>query len=188
MLDYFDEFIENVSGNFKNVKSINLKPFENFGRAKSAHSLNTCKYIEKYKQIVCKAKKLGIAITPLSLSSRRANNCGAQNDNFLVYPGGVVSACTSVNPKDTTHQLFIYGKYNKSRKNFDFEFSKLKELRKRNINNLEECKQCYAKFFCAGGCALNALIKHGNLMKKDTSGCELIRGVVKAELFACFSI
>ena len=37
----------------------------------------------------------------------------------------------------------------------------------------EECRNCFAKFYCSGGCAANAYNMHGDINKTYEVGCEL---------------
>ena len=36
-----------------------------------------------------------------------------------------------------------------------------------------ECKKCWAKFYCSGGCAANSYNFHGNIHDAYDLGCEL---------------
>ena len=37
----------------------------------------------------------------------------------------------------------------------------------------EKCKNCFAKFYCSGGCAANSYNFHGNINDAYDVGCEL---------------
>ena len=44
-----------------------------------------------------------------------------------------------------------------------------------NVLQKEECKKCFAKYYCSGGCAANCYQMNGDLTKNYELGCELAR-------------
>jgi uncharacterized protein len=44
-----------------------------------------------------------------------------------------------------------------------------------NVYSNPDCKSCWAKLFCAGGCAANAYHATGNVNGTYTYGCELFK-------------
>ena len=44
-----------------------------------------------------------------------------------------------------------------------------------NVYSKEQCKNCWAKFYCSGGCAANSYNFHGNINDAYDIGCELQR-------------
>lgn len=44
-----------------------------------------------------------------------------------------------------------------------------------NVYAKEACKECFAKFYCSGGCAANSYHFHGNINGAYDIGCELQR-------------
>ena len=44
-----------------------------------------------------------------------------------------------------------------------------------NVYSKEECKSCFAKFYCSGGCAANAYNFSGDINGAYDIGCELQR-------------
>ena len=44
-----------------------------------------------------------------------------------------------------------------------------------NVYAKKECKNCFAKFYCSGGCAANAQHFHGSITDVYEIGCELQR-------------
>ena len=44
-----------------------------------------------------------------------------------------------------------------------------------NVYAKEECKNCFARFYCSGGCAANAYNFHGSITDVYEGGCELQR-------------
>ena len=44
-----------------------------------------------------------------------------------------------------------------------------------NVYSKEKCRNCFAKFYCSGGCAANSYNFHGNINDAYDLGCELQR-------------
>ena len=44
-----------------------------------------------------------------------------------------------------------------------------------NVYAREECRDCWAKLYCSGGCAANAFHATGDIRGVYESGCELFR-------------
>lgn len=42
-----------------------------------------------------------------------------------------------------------------------------------NVYAKEKCRDCFARFYCSGGCAANAYNFHGDILKTYETGCEL---------------
>ena len=49
------------------------------------------------------------------------------------------------------------------------------KFKKCNVYSREECKNCWAKFYCSGGCAANAYHAAGDIDKIYEYGCELFK-------------
>ena len=50
-----------------------------------------------------------------------------------------------------------------------------KMFRDAHVYNKEECKKCWNKFYCSGGCHANALNFNGDINKPYDLGCEMQR-------------
>ena len=44
-----------------------------------------------------------------------------------------------------------------------------------NIYTRDDCQDCWARFYCSGGCAANSYNFHGNINDAYDIGCELQR-------------
>ena len=42
-----------------------------------------------------------------------------------------------------------------------------------NVYSKEDCKDCWAKFYCSGGCAANSWQYEGNILKSHKLSCDL---------------
>jgi uncharacterized protein len=46
-------------------------------------------------------------------------------------------------------------------------------FRESHVLNKEKCRECWARFFCSGGCHANDDLFHGDIRKSYELGCEL---------------
>ncbi len=44
-----------------------------------------------------------------------------------------------------------------------------------NVYTKDKCRDCFAKFYCSGGCAANAWNFHGNITSVYEVGCKMQR-------------
>lgn len=51
-----------------------------------------------------------------------------------------------------------------------------------NVYSKDKCKNCFAKFFCSGGCAANSYNFHGNINDAYDIGCEMQRKRVECAI------
>jgi uncharacterized protein len=47
------------------------------------------------------------------------------------------------------------------------------EFHEANLTEKAKCTDCWAKYFCGGGCLANAYNTNGNVLEPDEIGCEL---------------
>lgn len=96
---------------------------------------------------------------------KRLTGCGAGYEYLAVTPQGDLYPC---------HQFV-------GRKEFwlgDVERGLVRreisqQFREAHIYNKEECRRCWARFFCSGGCHANAQAFNGTIFKPYGLGCEL---------------
>ncbi len=98
---------------------------------------------------------------------KRIAGCGAGTEYLAVTPGGDLYPC---------HQLvddpgFLMGNIWQGVVRLDLR-NKFSQC---NVFSRPECEDCWARFYCSGGCAANAYHVNGKLPGVDTYGCELFR-------------
>ncbi|HBG4661936.1 TPA: thioether cross-link-forming SCIFF peptide maturase [Clostridioides difficile] len=100
---------------------------------------------------------------------KRITGCGAGNEYLSVTPNGDIYPC---------HQ-FIGNEEFKMANIFDEEIvlpENLKNMfREAHVYTKEECKQCWNKFYCSGGCHANAINFNSDISKPYELGCEMQR-------------
>ena len=96
---------------------------------------------------------------------KRVSGCGAGNDYLAVDPTGKLFPCHQFVGKEEFNVGDVFtGISNR------YVADTLKQA---NIFAKEQCGQCWAKYFCSGGCHANNYNENGNLLMPYELGCEL---------------
>lgn len=96
---------------------------------------------------------------------KRLRGCGCGNEYVAVTPEGDIYPC---------HQFVGMEEWKLG--NIDegtLDLAKKEQFSKTTIYDKEECKQCWAKFYCSGGCNANNLQYAGSMLKPHKLSCEL---------------
>ena len=95
---------------------------------------------------------------------KRLSGCGAGHEYLAITPEGDIYPCHQfVGNTDFKMGNVFEGKIDEEIKN-TFE--------KSNIYTKEKCKNCFAKFYCSGGCSANAYKFNGDINKPYELACE----------------
>ena len=98
---------------------------------------------------------------------KRISGCGSGTEYMAVTPWGDLYPC---------HQFVGEEKYKLGDIWNCVSNTKLREeFRSCNAYAREECKDCWAKLYCSGGCAANAFHASGSILGVYEPGCELFR-------------
>ncbi len=98
---------------------------------------------------------------------KRISGCGAGNEYIAVTPEGDIYPCHQfVGEED-----FKIGNLDEGIVNTDIS----DKLYKSNVLTKEDCRNCWAKYFCSGGCHANAWHFNGDFNKPYKTGCEMER-------------
>ena len=96
---------------------------------------------------------------------KRSVGCGAGSEYLAVTPEGDLYPC---------HQFVGEEEFKLGTLGSGSGKEDVKEgCKKPNIYNKEECKTCWARYYCSGGCHANAYYAHKDLMKPYELGCEM---------------
>ena len=96
---------------------------------------------------------------------RKVTGCGAGSNYMSVVPNGDIYPCHQF----VDDESFKLGDVDSGIKNTGIQ----DEFRKVNIYNKEECKNCWARFYCSGGCMANAFHANGDIRKPYKLACEM---------------
>ena len=96
---------------------------------------------------------------------KRSVGCGAGSEYLAVTPEGELYPC---------HQFVGELDFRLGTLDNGIEKEDLRDVfKKANIYNKEECSNCWARYYCSGGCHANAHYAHNDLMKPYALGCEM---------------
>ena len=129
---------------------------------------------DKLAQLILEYKKEGkefnffhfmIDLTGGPCVAKRLSGCGSGTEYLAVTPWGDLYPC---------HQFVGIPEYLMGNV---FEGVKTPELREEfkfcNVYSKKKCTDCFAKFYCSGGCAANSFKFHGDINDAYDIGCEL---------------
>ncbi len=97
--------------------------------------------------------------------TKRLVGCGSGTEYLAVTPNGDLYPCHQFAGREE----FKMGTVDTGVVRPDIR----KAFEKCNVYNKPECKKCWAKFYCSGGCTANSFNTHGDLITPYEIGCEM---------------
>ena len=97
--------------------------------------------------------------------AKRLSGCGSGTEYLAVTPWGDLYPCHQF----VGDEKFYMGNVYEGVKNTDVR----EEFRGCNVYAKEKCQNCFAKFYCSGGCAANSYHFHGSINDAYDIGCQL---------------
>lgn len=99
--------------------------------------------------------------------AKRLSGCGSGTEYLAVTPWGDLYPCHQF----VGNEDFLMGNVDEGVLRTDIR----DEFKQCNVYAKEKCKDCFAKFYCSGGCAANSYNFTGNVNGSYDIGCELQR-------------
>lgn len=98
---------------------------------------------------------------------KRLRGCGCGNEYVAVTPDGDIYPCHQFVGMEEWKMGSVYnGIINKEMKD---------EFAKANVYSKKDCKECWAKFYCSGGCNANSQQYAGGLLNSHKLSCDMER-------------
>ncbi len=98
---------------------------------------------------------------------KRLRGCGCGNEYVAVTPDGGVYPC---------HQFVGFGDWLMgSVHDGSFDLKMKETFSKTTVYQKESCRECWAKFYCSGGCNANNMRFSGDVLKPVKLSCELLK-------------
>jgi uncharacterized protein len=107
---------------------------------------------------------------------KRVSGCGAGSEYLAVTPEGDLYPCHQF----VGEEKFKMGDIWKGIQNTELR----DEFKSANIYTKDDCRDCWARFYCSGGCHANAYHNNGNIKVPDKIGC----GMEKKRIECAISI
>ena len=105
---------------------------------------------------------------------KRLSGCGSGTEYLAVTPWGDLYPCHQF----VGEERFCLGNVEDGIVNTEMRDT----FKLCNVYAKEECRNCFAKFYCSGGCAANAYHCHNDINKPYEIGCELQRKRVECAI------
>lgn len=106
---------------------------------------------------------------------KRMSGCGAGAEYIAVTPEGDIYPCHQF----VGNEDFKIGDLDKGIENKNLSI----EFKNAHVYNKEECKTCWAKFYCSGGCHANAYNFNNDILKPYAVGCEMEKKRLECSLY-----
>jgi uncharacterized protein len=106
--------------------------------------------------------------------AKRLSGCGSGTEYLAVTPTGDLYPCHQF----VGEEKFKLGDVDKGIENTDL----VDCFKTCNVYAKPKCKDCFARFYCSGGCAANAYNFHGNINDAYDIGCDLQRKRVECAI------
>ena len=108
-----------------------------------------------------------IDLTQSPCVAKRLSGCGSGTEYLAVTPWGDFYPCHQF----VGNEDFLMGNVDDGITRTDIRDM----FKNSNVYSKEKCKNCFAKFYCSGGCAANSYNFHGNINDAYDIGCDLQR-------------
>ena len=105
---------------------------------------------------------------------KRLSGCGSGTEYLAVTPWGDLYPCHQFVGEDDFLMGNVYDGIKTPAMQDDFKCC--------NVYAKEKCKECFARFYCSGGCAANSYKFHGSINDTYDVGCELQRKRVECAI------
>lgn len=99
--------------------------------------------------------------------AKRLSGCGSGTEYLAVTPWGDIYPCHQF----VGEEGFLLGNVDEGIKRDDI----VEEFKHCNVYSKEKCKECFARYYCSGGCAANSYKFHQDINDAYDIGCELQR-------------
>ena len=105
---------------------------------------------------------------------KRLSGCGSGTEYLAVTPWGDLYPCHQF----VGQEAFLMGNVDEGISRTDIR----EQFKACNVYSKEKCRNCFAKFYCSGGCAANYYHFHGNINDAYDLGCTLQRKRVECAI------
>ena len=97
--------------------------------------------------------------------AKRLSGCGSGTEYLAVTPWGDLYPCHQF----VGNEKFLLGNVDEGITNTEIR----DEFKLCNVYAKEKCRNCFARFYCSGGCAANSYNFHGSITDAYDIGCEM---------------
>lgn len=106
---------------------------------------------------------------------KRLRGCGCGNEYVAVTPDGDVYPCHQFVGCDGWKMGSVF--------DLSIDSDMKKQFANSTVYGKEDCKNCWAKFYCSGGCNANGMLYNGSILKPHKLSCETEKKRVECALY-----
>ena len=106
--------------------------------------------------------------------AKRLSGCGSGTEYLAVTPWGDLYPCHQFVGEDQFKLGNVFVGINRP--------DICDRFRSCNVYTKKKCRDCFARYYCSGGCAANAWNFHGSVLETYEIGCELERKRVECAI------
>ena len=106
---------------------------------------------------------------------KRLSGCGAGIEYLAVTPEGALYPCHQFVGEKSMEMGTLDDSYEDLKKPLDF--------RNAHVYKKDSCRNCWARFYCGGGCHANAYYSNGNIFEPYELGCEMEKKRVECAIY-----
>lgn len=119
----------------------------------------------------------------------RRTYCGVTDPNFSLTSDGHISSCYEIMYDDDLRAPHaFYGRYNREERTFEVDGRRIAKLRLHDVNSIDKCQDCFAKWQCAGDCQARWWNSQTGDVETGTDvRCEINRTLIRDQLLRVVS-
>lgn len=174
-IDFSNDALDFYNNGFKKISIEPVVTSEEMDYAlREEHLQSVLDEYEKFSKEYINIKKMDkdfyffhfmIDLTQGPCIIKRSVGCGAGSEYMAVTPEGDLYPCHQF----VGEEEFKLGNVIDGVQREDLR----QKFKKANVYNKEECRECWARFYCSGGCHANSYHAHNDLSKAYKIGCEM---------------
>lgn len=148
-------------------------------------------FVAEYHRAVARGAELGIDVAYSGCNCTRvsARGCGVAGPepNFCISTRGNVSSCYDlIDPHSAKGNFTVYGRYDRINHRFIVDRDKLHRIRTFRAQELAHCRECFARWTCAGDCFARSDLGAGSsgdfVGNRESPRCEATRETTLRDL------
>ena len=106
--------------------------------------------------------------------AKRNTGCGAGIEYVAVTPSGDIYPCHQFIGQEEFYMGNIAGEL---RADISARFAKAQ------LRHKQTCRECWARYFCGGGCHANAFFSNGDILEPSAVGCIMHRKRIEGAIY-----
>lgn len=178
-----------ITENFS-PESIQVEPVSPLGRWSDKPGVDSDQFIEMFRESAEIARDMKIPLEYSAMRQHVLTNrfCQTTDTLFGVTPEGDVTACYEcTSRKDPFADTFFIGNIDPKSGTLTVDSTRLERLRSHCVDTLDYCRNCFARWHCAGDCLYKRFCTNGEGGQPGTTRCDITRALTKDRILDCIA-